>query len=102
MRILRRVGFLAGMLACCALVFLVSGCATGRKDPYFMKTKTTANVYVRQLPPELRKVAVMPFKAPTELIGASVSDLFVTEILRTRYYTPVSYTHLTLPTKRIV
>ena len=33
-----------------------------------------------------QKVAVMPFRAPAELVGASVSDLFATEILRTYKY----------------
>ncbi|MDD4869414.1 MAG: CsgG/HfaB family protein [Kiritimatiellae bacterium] len=71
----------AGFLACLA------GCATSvNNDPYFMKQKTTANVYVRQEALSFKKVAMMPFKAPTELIGSSISDLFVTEMLRTERY----------------
>lgn len=33
-----------------------------------------------------QKVAVMPFRAPAELVGASVSDMFATELLRTYKY----------------
>lgn len=40
------------------------------------------SVYVAPNPAPIRVVAVMPFQAATELIGASVSDLMVTEILR--------------------
>jgi fibronectin type 3 domain-containing protein len=32
------------------------------------------------------KVAVMPFRAPVELVGASISDLFATELLSTHKY----------------
>jgi curli biogenesis system outer membrane secretion channel CsgG len=32
------------------------------------------------------KVAVMPFRAPVELVGSSMSDMFATEILRTYKY----------------
>jgi len=33
-----------------------------------------------------RKVAIMPFRAPVELVGASVADMFATGILRTYKY----------------
>ncbi|MEK6690269.1 MAG: fibronectin type III domain-containing protein [Nitrospirota bacterium] len=33
-----------------------------------------------------QKVAVMPFRAPVELVGASISDMFTTEILKTYKY----------------
>lgn len=33
-----------------------------------------------------QKVAVLPFKAPTELIGSSISDLFATALLKTNKY----------------
>jgi fibronectin type 3 domain-containing protein len=70
-------------------VLLLAGCATTGKDPYFMKTKSDANVYVAPLPAPVTKVAVLPFKAPTELIGSSVSDMVVTELLRAKRYTLV-------------
>ena len=59
------------------------------QDSYFRRTKSDANVYVAPVASPIQKVAVMPFKAPTELIGSSVSDIFVTELLRTARYTLV-------------
>lgn len=72
------------------LLALAAGCAsTAGTDPYFAARKSRANVYVAPERVDISKVAVLPFKGPTELIGASVSDLVVTEILRTRKYTLV-------------
>ena len=72
-------------LGLAAAVWL-SGCAT-TDDMYFQNTLSNANVYVSPAQSTvIRKVAVMPFKAATELIGASISDLFVTEILRAGKY----------------
>ena len=68
---------------------LVLGCASssGRiGDPYFASVKSKANVYARQSQAGILKIAVMPFKASTELIGSSVSDMVVTELLRTQKY----------------
>jgi curli biogenesis system outer membrane secretion channel CsgG len=73
------------MLAAIAAV-LCAGCATNPNDAYFMETPTKANVYVAPGHAAVRKVAVLPFKAPTELIGASVADMFVTELLRSGRY----------------
>ena len=72
-----------------ALAAMIVGCASPH-DKYFKSTDSRANVYVapyRQT--DIDKVAILPFKAPTELIGSSVSDLFVTEILRSGKYTLV-------------
>ena len=55
-------------------------------DPYFANATSAANVYVGQAQAGVVKIAVMPLKAATELIGASVSDMVVTELLRTRKY----------------
>jgi len=55
-------------------------------DDYFSDTETRANVYVAPVPCAIHKVALLPFKAQTELIGASVSDLLVTEVLRMGRY----------------
>ncbi len=71
------------------LAWLAGGCASSRMDAYFMETKSQANVFVRPERDEITKIAVLPFKAPTELIGASVSDMFVTEMLRAKKYTLV-------------
>ena len=83
----RRPRAAAGWLA--AALWLAGAGALSAQDAYFRKTKSDANVYVAPVPSSIAKVAVMPFKAPTELIGSSVSDIFVTEILRTRRYTLV-------------
>ena len=63
----------------------LGGCATSQES-YFLDTKTDSNVYVSGRHGDIRKVAIMPFKAPTELIGLSVSDMFVTEMLKAGRY----------------
>ena len=72
-------------------VMLGAGCSTSRRvgDPYFANVKTKANVFARQAQAGVLKIAVMPFKASTELIGSSVSDMVVTELLRTQKYSLV-------------
>ena len=72
-----------------ACLFLAGGCASKPKgigDPYFANVRSKANVYARQGQAGVLKIAVMPFKASTELIGSSVSDMVVTELLRTQKY----------------
>lgn len=73
-------------MASLGVAVALTGCATEFSDPYFTDTETKANVYVGSEPSSIVKVAVLPFKAPTELIGLSVSDMFVTELLRTGRY----------------
>lgn len=68
------------------LAALLAGCASNPQDAYFRDTASSANVYVAPVATPIAKVAIMPFKAPTELIGTSVSDLFVTEMLRAGRY----------------
>jgi len=75
-----RWGVVLGMLV------LISGCATDSNDSYFRNTDTSANVYVAPAARRIQKVAILPFKGPTELIGNSVSDMMVTEILRAGRY----------------
>ena len=71
-------------------IAVLGGCATPQSGPgYFLKTRSDAIVYVDPTAPAMRKIALMPFKAPTELIGGSVSELFVTEILKANRYTLV-------------
>ena len=73
-----------------AFMALLTGCATEMiGDPYFAGTKSKANVYAGSAQTKTLKIAVMPFKASTELIGSSVSDMVVTELLRTRKYSLV-------------
>lgn len=76
-----------GVRAFCVLAGLIvaGGCATP-DQAYFLNTDSAANVYVVSGPSAIRKLAVMPFKAETELIGGSVSDMFVTELLRAGRY----------------
>ena len=67
-------------------ILVLAGCAS-TDEQYFMQTDSDANVYVAPTGSgNISKIAIMPFKGPTELIGQSVSDMFVTEILRSQYY----------------
>ncbi len=52
------------------------------------ETQSRADVFVspRAKDKVYRKVAVMPFRAPVELVGASVADMVATEILKTYKY----------------
>lgn len=69
---------------------VLCGCSTERVgDPYFARTDSKANVYTGAPQTKVLKIAVLPFKASTELIGSSVSDMTVTELLRTRNYSLV-------------
>ena len=69
-----------------AAAVLLASCAS-TDDAYFQRTDTDANVFVSpSVGGNISKVAIMPFKAPTELIGNSVSDMFVTEMLRAGRY----------------
>ena len=83
----RRMGLVLGVAI--GSVWLAGGSSALAQDAYFRKTKSDANVYVAPVASSIAKVAVLPFKAPTELIGASVSDIFVTEMLRANRYTLV-------------
>ena len=83
---------LSGLLTAISILFFF-GCASADHE-YFMETESAANVYVAPYAADIQKVAIMPFKAPTELIGMSVSDLFVTEMLRAGRYTLVERSQL--------
>ncbi len=70
-----------------AMAVWLAGCAT--TDPaavHFQGAGANSNVFVAPGHAAVRKVAVMPFKAPTELIGVAVSDQVLTELLRTGRY----------------
>lgn len=75
-------------------LLLLAGCASDPNAAYF-STPSRATVYVAPEPTSVRKIAVMPFKAQTELIGASVSDLFMTELLKAGRYDVVERSQLT-------
>ncbi len=70
-------------------MWLASSLQIQAQDPYFRRTRSDANVYVAPVGSAIDKVAILPFKAPTELIGSSISDIFVTEMLRANRYTLV-------------
>ena len=72
-----------------ACVAGTGGAARAASPDAYFRSASDANVYVAPVASSIAKVAVLPFKAPTELIGSSVSDIFVTELLRTRRYTLV-------------
>lgn len=63
----------------------MGGCASPQ-DKYFLGTESKANVFVSKKSAPINKVAIMIFKASTELIGSSVSDMFVTEMLKAGRY----------------
>lgn len=73
---MKRLGLIA--TAMCLLLDGLAGCAS--------PSGSAINVYVTPEHGSVRRVAVLPFRASTEIIGASVSDMFVTEILRTQRY----------------
>ena len=74
------------MLGGMVIALWLAGCATTEEEAYFGDVTSRANVYVAPVPSRIKKIAIMPFKAQTELIGTSVSDLFVTEMLRAGRY----------------
>ena len=67
----------AAVLAGCASPSGGSSGGVGTDDP---------NVYVSPTAGGVDKVAILPFKAPTTLIGTSVSDMFVTEMMKIGRY----------------
>ena len=71
-----------------AIAIMLGGCASNPNDAYFGSVESKANVYVapQKVKDPIHKVAIMPFKAPTDLIGASVSDLLLTEFMRAGRY----------------
>ncbi len=84
-------------LALGGLALLATGCATV-DEAYFLNTVTKANVFVAPMArgsvDPIKKIAVMPFKAETELVGNSASDVFLTEIMRTGRYELVERTRM--------
>ena len=68
---------LAAMLAGCAAPSGSSSGGAGTGEP---------NVYVAREARGIDKVGILPFKAATSLIGGSVSDMFVTELMKLDRY----------------
>lgn len=78
------------LIQTCTVSFLMiamAGCvAPGGGSTHFGSAGRRANVFVTPEHRTANSVAVMPFRAATELIGTSVSDMFVTELLKTQRY----------------
>lgn len=72
------------------IALALAGCCClggGSKDePAPARAVEGASVYVAPVPSSIERIAIMPFKAPTELIGLSMSDLFITELMRMKRY----------------
>lgn len=68
------------------LICLLAGCAS----PYGYSSGGgdigQPNVFVSRDAADIQKVGILPFKATTSLIGASVSDMFVTEFMKMGRY----------------
>ncbi len=86
-----RIIELGAMLGLCGLM----GCASYPTNRgHFDRAGRAANVFVAPGHSGTGRVAVLPFRAATELIGASISDMFVTELLKTRRYEMIERSQL--------
>ena len=83
---LKRAGGMSVVAVACALCAMAGCAAPGGAEGHFRGAGDDTNVYVSPGHSSIRKVAVLPFKAPTELIGTAVSDQILTELLRTGRY----------------
>lgn len=64
---------------------VTSGCSTAQ-DKYFLSKASRASVMLAAPDTTIQKVAILPFTGPTAFIGASVSDMCVTELMRAGRY----------------
>ena len=87
-----RVWRWGGCAAMAASLVLAAGCCCGgssKDTEYSDDFRAVEGVNIFYQPQRnlgIRTVALVPFRAPTELIGSSVSDMFVTEILKSNRY----------------
>jgi len=78
------------------VTLFAGGCTTSRAaSTYFRNAGQNANVYVTSGYSAIHRVAVMPFKAETDLVGLAVSDQVVTELLRTGRYELIERSQMT-------
>ncbi len=63
-------------------ILWITGCSTSSSNKHFSDSIAGVNVYFSPTAKKVKTAAILPFKAPTELIGSSVSDLFVSEFMR--------------------
>ena len=68
------------------LAAALAGCATPADSSRGGVGTGGPSVYVARPPAGIGKVGILPFKAATTLIGASVSDMFVTELMKMDRY----------------
>lgn len=81
----------------CGILALLAGCCCaggGGSVPPMDTGSNRPNVYVAQRNPKIQRVAILPFKGPTELAGRSMSDVFVTSVLKSRRYKLVERSQL--------
>lgn len=97
----KRFSFFPVLAAVLVGVLILSSCSSGPKaegedfitssSSYKSKGKARGSAFVSPKASQkiYLKVAVMPFRAPLELAGASVADMFSTELLKTYKYSLV-------------
>ena len=74
---------------------LISGCCCGSSGkPHYAENVQNVNVYISPHKSDIKTVTVLPFKAPTELIGGVISDMFVTEIMHMNVYSLIERSQL--------
>ncbi|MCA1809155.1 MAG: GNA1162 family protein [Kiritimatiellia bacterium] len=79
------------MLLACGGLSLNQGCCCfgGRKDAPPVKYDSAPSISLTPECLNIKKVSVMPFRAASAIIGESVADMFVTEIIREQLYAVV-------------
>ncbi len=73
-------------VAIVAFAAALAGCASPKGYSSGGAGTDEPNVYVAREAFEIDKVGILPFKAATTLIGGSVSDMFVTELMKMGHY----------------
>jgi len=91
MKILRYSALVAMVIGAISLCGCCCGGGGNKGTYYEAETARGVRVYIspeskRRRKQTIHKVAVLPFKGPTEHIGISVSDMFVTEVLKSGRY----------------
>jgi TolB-like protein len=68
------------------LLCLLASCASPYGSSSGGRDTGKPNVFVSRDADNIEKVGILPFKAATSLIGGSISDLFVTEVMQMNRY----------------
>jgi TolB-like protein len=88
----KQIRALTGIAAIAVIPLFLGGCCCGKSGnaAHFSEAVEGVNIFVDAgLDHTITRVAVLPFKGPTDLIGTAVSDMFITEVLRYGRYTLV-------------